>query len=303
MQMNADTIKIPLALRALCLLAAASLCAVQSATAGIKIDPGNMSPYSKTQVSGNLYSKPDMYAGGGIRGIVEGNPSEVLGVIAMPQKFPNVSSMDDVEGGTSAKNARNINKDMTNQVYLAKLDANNAFSLYGLPPGKYDLFVLCENSFYEGLLLSREEHTLAEPDIKSIKAKVTESNPFFNVKNQHRIEGQSGTFGRARVLEQEVRTLPVTLQSAEVLSHIQIRSIKLCLMESVGTSKLGTHWEMKKTREITRQEVGPPDVKGPLPGYFCKALQGIRVSTSVKDIGTVTLTSDTPSVPKPADQR
>ncbi|OQC33482.1 MAG: hypothetical protein BWX70_00079 [Verrucomicrobia bacterium ADurb.Bin070] len=275
--------------------AAGALLVVLAATlagAAIKIDPGNMSPYSKTKVGINLYSKPDPSAGGGLRGMIAGNPSEVLGVLAMPQKFPHISALSDVEGGGSTKNARNINKDMTNQVYLAALGANNAFSFYGLPPGKYDLFVLCENCFYEGLLLSREPNTLADPDVRAIKAKVNESNPFFNVKNQHRIEGQGGTFGKARVLEQEVRTLPVTLQSAEVLKHIQIRSIKLCLMESVGTSKLGTHWEMKKTREIARQEMGPPDTKGLIPGYFCKPLQGIRVATSVKDLGTITLASD-----------
>ena len=266
--------------------------AASAVFAGIKINPGNMSPYSKTHVSINLYTKPDLYASGGIKGVIAGNPSEVLGVICMPQKFPNVSVLNDIEGGNAAKNARNINKNMTNQVYLADLGNDNAFSFNGLPPGKYDLFVLCENCFYEGLLLSRDEHTLSESDVKSIKAKLLESNPFFNVKNQHRIEGQTGTFGKARVLEQEVRTLPVTLQSAEVLKHIQIRSIKLCLMESVGTAKLGTHWEMKKTREITRQEVGPPDTKGALPGYFCKALQGIRVSSSLKDAGTITLTVD-----------
>jgi hypothetical protein len=53
------------------------------------------------------------------------------------------------------------------------------------------------------------------------------------------MEGQTGTYGKARVLEQEVRTLPITLQNADVLKHIQIRSIKLCLMESVGTQNLG----------------------------------------------------------------
>ncbi len=271
------------------------------ACAAIKIDPGNMSPYSKTKVSSTLYSKPDATAGGGLRGMIAGNPSEVLGVLAMPQKFPTISAMANIDGGDSAKNARNINKDMTNQVYLATLGANNAFSFYGLPPGKYDLFVLCENCFYEGLLLSREPNTLTESDVRSIKAKVNESNPFFNVKNQHRLEGQAGTFGKARVLEQEVRTLPVTLQSAELLKHIQIRSIKLCLMESVGTSKLGTHWDMKKTREITRQEMGPPDTKGLIPGYFCKPLQGIRVSGAVKDLGTITVSSDPVSVaPAPA---
>lgn len=263
------------------------------AGAGVKIDPGNMSPYSKTHVSVNLYSKTDPSAGGGIRGTLVEAPSEVLGVLAMPQKFPNISALDDLEGGSSAKNARSVNTEMTNQVYLAMLGSGNAFSFSGLPPGKYDLFVLCENCFYEGLLLNREEQNALKPeDVKSIKAKITESNPFFNVKNQHRVEGVSGTYGKARVIEQEVRTLPVTLQNADVLKHIQIRSIKLCLMESVGTAKLGAHWEMKKTREITRQEVGPPDTKGVIPGFFCKALQGIRVSSSVKDLGSLTLKAD-----------
>lgn len=266
--------------------------AAGTAVAGIKINPGNMSPYSKTHVSINLYTKPDPDSPGGIKGTVAGAPSEVLGVLAMPQKFPTVSALENIDGGNSDKNARNINKDMILPVYLASLSDDNAFSFYGLPPGKYDLFVLCENCFYEGLLLSREAYSLNEADVRSIKTKITESNPFFNVKTQHRIEGQSGTYGKARVVEQEVRTLPVTLQSAEVLKHIQIRSIKLCLMESVGNTNLGTHWEMKKTREITRQEVGPPDTKGVIPEYFCKALQGIRVSTRTKDIGTVTLTAD-----------
>ena len=267
--------------------------AATAVLAGTKINPGNMSPYSKTHVGINLYSKTDPDASGGIKGVIAEAPSEVLGVVAMPQKFPNIAALEDVEGGLSTKNVRNINKDMTNQVYLAELGSDNAFSLSGLPPGKYDLFVLCENCFYEGLLLSREENTLTDADTQSIKAKITESNPFFNVKNQYRMEGQTGSFGKARVIEQEVRTLPVTLQNADVLTHIQIRSIKLCLMESIGTKNLGVHWEVKKTREITRQEVGPPDTKSVIPGYFSKSLQGIRVSTSIKDVGAIILKPDT----------
>jgi len=278
-----------------------SVIAASLVFAGVKVNPGNMSPYSKTNVGINLYSKPDPNAPGGIRGTIADSPSEVLGVLAMPQKFPNVASLEDIEGGTSAKNARNINTDMTNQVYLASLGSDNSFSFSGLPAGKYDLLVLCENCFYEGLLLNRETNNLTEADVASIKGKLKESNPFFNVKNQHRIEGQTGAYGKARVLEQEVRTLPVTLQNADVLTHIQIRSIKLCLMESVGTKSLGTRWEMKKTREITRQEVGPPDTKGPIPGYFCKTLQGIRVSTAVKDVGAVSLKSETPAAPAASD--
>ncbi len=260
--------------------------------AAIKIDPGNMSPYSKTQVGINLYTPPDPSASGGIIGRLEGAQSEVLGVLAMPQRFPNVSALENVTGGTSAKNARNINTSMTNEVYLAELGSNDTFSFTGLPPGKYDLFVLCEDAFYEGLLLNRGQSNLTQPDLDSIKSKLDESNPFFNRKNHHRTLGQSGYYGTARVLLQEVRTLPVTLQSAEVLNHIQIRSIKLCLMESVGSTGLGTHWQMKKSREITRQEVGPPDTKGVIRGYYCAALQGLRVSFRVRDAGTITLKHD-----------
>ena len=66
--------------------AAGALLAVLAASlvcAATKINPGNMSPYSKTQVSINLYTKPDPWAGGGLRGVIAGNPSEVLGVLAM----------------------------------------------------------------------------------------------------------------------------------------------------------------------------------------------------------------------------
>lgn len=262
------------------------------ARGAIKIDPGNMSPYSKTKVSANLYAKPDPMASGGIKGVIADAPSEVLGVMVIPQKFPDVSALSEIEGGLSDKNARNINKDIKNEVYLARLGEDNSFVLYGLPPGKYDLFVMCENCFYEGLLLSRAEHTLKDSDTKSIKDKINESNPFFNVKHQHRIEGQTGTYGKARVVEQEVRTLPVTLQSAEVLSHIQIRSVKLCFMESVGTARLGTHWELKKSREITRQELGPPETKGLIPGYFRKSLQGFRISSRLRDVGVISLAAE-----------
>ena len=71
--------------------AAGALLAVLAASlvcAATKINPGNMSPYSKTQVSINLYTKPDPWAGGGLRGVIAGNPSEVLGVLAMPQDSP-----------------------------------------------------------------------------------------------------------------------------------------------------------------------------------------------------------------------
>jgi len=88
---------------ALASVAALVVLTALSIRAGIKIDPGNMSPYSKTRVGGNLYTKNDPYATGGIRGTLTDAPSEVLGVLAMPQRFPNVSSLNDIEGGTSGQ--------------------------------------------------------------------------------------------------------------------------------------------------------------------------------------------------------
>lgn len=270
--------------------AAVSIGSVEAA--GIKIDPGNMSPYSKTHVGAALYTKPDPSAEGAIRGKLIDAPSKILGVAVVYQQFPNVSALGDVADGASGKNAKNVNQNMKNPVYLANLSDDGSFSATGLPPGKYDLFVMCENCFYEGLVLSREENTLTPQDIGVIKAKIKESNGFFNVKSQERIEGQTGNYGKARVLEQEVRTLPVNLQSAEVRTDIQIRSMKLCFMESVGNARAGVHWEMKKTRELTRQELGPPETKGLIPGYHRKSLGGIRVSTRLKDLGTISLSKD-----------
>ena len=273
---------------------AAILTASAVFAAGVKIDPGNMSPYSKTQVGAKLYSDPDPDASGGIRGTLTGLPSDLLGVIAIPQRFTEISSRDAATGGTAAKNARNTTKEIQISAYLATLGSGNTFSFRGLPPAKYDLLVVCDNAMYDGILLAREINTLTDTDIKVIKAKVEESNPFFNIKNIQRIEGVPGGYGKARALGQDMRTLPVTLQSAEVLTHIQIRSLKVYQFEQIGTTKTGPMWAVKRTRELMRQEVGPPDTKGPIPNYFCQALQGIRVSTSVKDLGTIALKQDDP---------
>ena len=269
--------------------------------AGVKINPGNMSPYSKTNVGAKLYTEPDPAASGGIRGTLTDLPSDLLGVIAVPQRFSDIASRDAMTGGTAAKNARNTTKEIQIDAYLATLGSNDSFSFRGLPPGKYDLLVVCDNAMYDGILLAREISTLRDADLKSIKEIVEKSNPFFNVKNIQRIEGVPGGYGKARSLGQDVRTLPVTLQSAEVLDYIQIRTVKIYQFEQIGTTKLGPMWAIKRTRELVRQEVGPPDTKGTIPNFFCQALQGIRVSTSVKDIGTIALQQDDPLTARQKD--
>ena len=262
--------------------------------AGTKITGDGIQPYTKTVIGSQLYTPPDANASGGIRGSFTDLPDELLGVIAVPQRFTDISSRDELEGGTAAKNARNTAKEISIPAYLATLGSNNSFSFRGLPPGKYDLLVICDNAMYDGILLAREVSILPEADLKAIKEIVEKSNPYFNIKCIQRIEGVPGTYGKARLLGQDMRTLPITLQDASVRTDIQTRTMKIYLLEQEGTGKMAPMWKVKRTRELSRQEIGPPDTKGPLPNYFCQALQGIRVSTSVKDIGTVALKQDDP---------
>jgi hypothetical protein len=75
------------------------------------------------------------------------------------------------------------------------------------------------------------------------------------------------------------------LQSGEERSDIQVRSIKLALVEDVGT--IG--WSLVNTREIVRQEVRASDVKGLLAHRYNPKLGGVRVIDTVKDLGTLAL--------------
>ena len=84
---------------------------------------------------------------------------------------------------------------------------------------------------------------------------------------------------------QEMRLRPVTLQDATVHAEIQIRSLKLALLEDVGA----VGWHLVTTREIIRQEVAGNERKGVLPHKYSAALGGIRVVDSVKDLGEIRL--------------
>jgi len=275
-------------------VAVAALVAGGLLAAGNKIRTDGLMPYTKTVIGSQLYTPPDPAMSGGILGVLTDMPSELLGVIAVPQRFSDITTRDEVAGGTAAKNARNTTKEIQISAYLATLGNNGAFSFRGLAPGKYDLLAVCDNAMYDGILLAREVGVLPEPDLKSIKDIVTKSNPYFNVKNIQRIEGVPGNYGKARSLGQDMRTLPITLQDASVRTDIQTRTMKIYQFEQIGTAKTGPMWAIKRTRELVRQEVGPPDTKGPIPNYFCQALQGIRVTDKVKDIGTVALKQDDP---------
>ena len=215
--------------------------------------------FTGTQQGSRLYTKPDLSAAGGISGSIAAPHKAIVGIFAILQSD-------------------------YRKVYSGEV-SGTSFSFGGLPTGKYDLLVVFPDSFYDGILLYRESSTLTSSDQQSISSNVMRATPFFETKKIHRCEGVTGHSGKARAVLQELRARPVTLQDASVRSDIQIRSIKVMLLEDVN---LG--WSISETREVIRQEVGGSEMKGILPNYFNARLSNIRVIDTVKDVGALSLT-------------
>jgi hypothetical protein len=239
------------------LLLAAALAALASPARAADKPPGG---HTGTQQSSRLYTAPDPSATGGIHLRAPGDRAPVAAFAL--QAFE------------------------TKYVYAGEVRGAD-ITFTGLPPAKYDLLLLFEDGFCEGLRLSRDESSLTEPDRKSIETIINRSVPFFDTKVIHRCEGATGRAGAAACVLQELRTKPVTLQDASVRTDIQIRSLKLVGLEDVGA----TGWQLLVTREIVRTEVAGSERRGVLKHQYVPALGAIRVTDQVKDLGEVKLES------------
>lgn len=218
--------------------------------------------YSGTRQSGHLYASPDPSAGGGIAGRIESPQKTIFRICAVNAHDPD-------------------------KVYKGRiLGEGNEFRFAGLPVGKYDLVVVYEDRFYEGLTLNSGENTLSGQDREQIAESIMASVPFFDKKKIHRCSGRTGKRGKARCVLQEVREGLTLMQSAENLGggKIQPRSFKLTMLEDVGIG-----WQLMDTREIVRMEAGPDDRKGIVPHAYVEKLAGIRVLDDIKDMGMLDL--------------
>lgn len=235
--------------------------------AGSTITPGRKETGTGTVHNSALYTPADPAAPGGLRLRPVSAGGRVRLVLATP-------------------------RDDWRKVYPASPDAAGNCELKNLPAGRYDLMVVCDRALYEGLQLSRRADALSEDDRAAIRDALGKTNPFFETKRYERMAGNSGPEGTARVLIQEMRLRPVTLQSAEVRKDIRIRSVKVALLRDVGPG-----WSVTDTREFLRAEVGPDDaVRDPLPCRHEPALSGVRVTDTPRDLGEIRLGDE----PKPA---
>lgn len=200
-----------------------------------------------------LYTKPDPSSTGGIKGKISYPSMPIEQILAIPPDEPRL-------------------------VYEGKRDGTS-FSFSGLPMGKYDLVVIYDNAFYEGLRLHREDDTLSYEDKSKIDMSIMKSEPFFNVKTIHRLEGTTGRGNMCRAICTYLRD-----KLSEDYSGMKMyrRTFKILILKDVGPG-----WQIVRSRDLYPLNI---DLENKAPAHFhCDAISGIRVSDYVKDLGEITL--------------
>lgn len=212
--------------------------------------------------------------------------SVAMGMIAMtaqgqPSRFLYTEPDPDAEGGIEgriARPAQPIRQILASaptrpeKVYVGEVRGSDrqSFRFTGLPMDRYDLFVIYDDRFYEGFQLLRGQNTLTRKDKAQIEDILDRSEPFFNVKIIHRLEGETGRGNEARAVCTFGRT---GLR----------RTYKLALLRQVGPG-----WQVKRTRELYPRPIGQ-GVPIETDHEFSPALSRIRVTGQIRNLGDLNL--------------
>lgn len=195
-----------------------------------------------------LYTKTEAKDTGGIKGVIKNPNMPVLQILAMPPDEPRF-------------------------VYEGKLTGpnNQGFIFQNLPSARYNLFVIYDNEFYEGLELHREKNTLTKQDREKILYIVDESDPFFSNKVMHRMEGSTGRGNFARCIVTQYRTrAPMR------------RTFKLIWLKDVGPG-----WQVVQKRDLYPINANPKNLTP--KHHYSAVLSKIRVTNEIKDLGELDL--------------
>lgn len=211
-----------------------------------------------------LYTATDPSATGGIKGTIIKPALPIVQILAMPPDEPRFAYQGTVTG-----------------------DTRQGFLFQNLPMAKYDLFIIYENDFYEGLELTFEPDTLTVKDRQSITQIVNASDPFFNKKTIHRIAGTTGRGNFARCVVTQYRDGPGMVKSDDTKLEAGKgrRTFKLIWLKDVGVG-----WQVVQKRDLYPLTV---DLKLLTPAHhFSSLLSKIRVTDTVKSLGALDLSED-----------
>ena len=216
---------------------------------------GCMAAQALGQERHRLYTETNPSDTGGIKGTITEPSKPIVQVMAMPPDEPRFVYLGTVTG-----------------------EKGTDFRVDSLPMGIYDLFVIYDNDYYEGLELHPTKSTLTDSDIKKITYIITESQPYFNKKTIHRVEGTTGRGNVARCVVSYLRDKPSSGTTK------WRRTVKLVWLKDVGPG-----WQVVQTRDlypvfIEEKHAHPKD-------HFCANLSHIRVTDKIKDLGRISLTT------------
>ena len=207
-----------------------------------------------------LYTSTDHSASGGISGRIVKPEMPIVQILAMPPDEPKFVYKGMVSGEKRQK-----------------------FSFDNLPMAKYDLFVIYENEFHEGLRLSYDPDTLTVKDRQGITKIVNASDPFYNKKIIHRIAGTTGRGNTARCIVTQYRDGPGTVTADyKKLKGQGRRTFKLIWLKDVGVG-----WQVVQKRDLYPVTV---DLRLLKPAHhYSEQLSKIRVTNKVKNLGDIEL--------------
>lgn len=222
-----------------------------------------VSAWAAEKEHSRLYTAPDTSASGGIVGKIVKPEMPIVQILAMPPDEPRFVYEGRISGASRQE-----------------------FSFANLPMAKYNLFVIYENAFFEGLQLSSEPDTLTDKDRQSITKIVNESDPFYNKKIIHRIAGTTGRGNFARCVVTQYRDGPGTVTADYVeLKGQGRRTFKLIWLKDVGVG-----WQVVQKRDLYPVTV---DLRLLKPTHhYSEQLSNIRVTNKVKSLGDIDISND-----------
>lgn len=207
----------------------------------------------------SVYTKIDPSAKGGIKGKVVSPSLPIEMILALPPDEPRFVYKGEVSGASK-----------------------DEFMFKGLPMGKYNLIVIYDNRFYEGLELTREDNTLTKEDEKKINATVQKSEKFYASKVIHRMEGTTGRGNLARCVSTFGKFAENVDGGLPDKTKPYRRAFKLYELKDVGPG-----WQVTIGRDLytvwARMDQSHPQHN------YNEVLSKIRVTDYIKDLGEINL--------------